>query len=79
MFGLNRLEIFENFYDDIYPLVVEQSLLYAKQNNRHDFQFSLNKFKRFFLREDIYNFQLYVRPVLVFLVEFSLVFIFIQI
>lgn len=31
---LNLLEIFEKLYGDIYPLVVERSLLYAKQYNR---------------------------------------------
>lgn len=31
---LYPLETFQKLHGDIYPLVVEQSLLYAKQNNR---------------------------------------------
>lgn len=31
--GLKLLQFFEKLYGDIYPLVVEQSLLYAKQYN----------------------------------------------
>lgn len=43
--GLYRFEIFEVLCGDISQLAVDQSLLYAKENNQDDFKFSVNKSK----------------------------------
>lgn len=46
--GLYNLEFFLKLCGDISKLAVQQSLIYAKENNVDDFKFSVNKFKCFF-------------------------------